>query len=293
MYERLEECPVCKHPAYKNLMICKDYLVSEESFALVQCQNCQLVYTNPRPTPENISKYYQSENYISHTSKANNLTNIIYKIARYFTKRKKYKLVSSYQKPGKILDYGCGTGDLLKFFENKQWSVKGVEPDPNARKIADTENKLDVVESIGKLDKKDKFNVIMLWHVMEHIADLKKTARKLVRHLEDNGTMIIAVPNHESYDAKYYKENWAGYDVPRHLYHFNQLNIKELFKKMKVKLVKTHPMTLDAYYVALLSEKNIGKANNYLKAMKIGYQSNKAARQNDNNFSSLIYVVKK
>ena len=274
-------------------MICKDHLVSEESFALVECQNCQLLYTNPRPTQENLPKYYQSQDYISHTSKANNLTNIVYKIARFYTIRRKYKLITKYQQTGKILDYGCGTGNLLRYFQNKNWSVKGVEPDPNARHIATKENKLEVIENINKIGKEEKFDVIMLWHVMEHIADLKKTARKLVRHLEDNGIMIIAVPNHKSYDAAYYKENWAGYDVPRHLYHFNQLNIKELFTKMKVKLKETHPMKLDPYYVALLSEKNIGKPNNYLKAIKIGYRSNKAAIQNDNNFSSIIYVVKK
>lgn len=293
MYERLEECPVCKHPACKNLMICKDHLVSEESFALVECMKCHLVFTNPRPAPDNLSKYYQSENYISHTSKANNLTNILYKIARYFTKRDKYQLISKYQKPGKILDYGCGTGDLLKFFNNKNWQTKGIEPDPKARQIAADENSINVISDINALNKDEKFNVIMLWHVLEHISDLKKTARKLVRHLEDNGTMFIAVPNHESYDAKHYKENWAAYDVPRHLYHFNQLNIKELFAKMKVKLTNTHPMKLDAYYVSLLSEKNMGKENNYLKAFKTGYKSNKFASQNNNNFSSLIYVVKK
>jgi len=293
MYERLEECPVCKHPAYKNLMICKDHLVSEESFALVECMKCGLVYTNPRPEEGSLHKYYQSDNYISHTSKGNNLTNILYKIARYFTKRSKYKLVTSYQKTGKILDYGCGTGDLLKFFKDKGWETIGIEPDPTARKIAEESNELTVVENLKQLPAKEKYDVIMLWHVMEHISDLKSTARKIVKHLDDNGTLIIAVPNHESYDAKHYKEHWAAYDVPRHLYHFNQLNIKELFKKMKVKLKKVHPMTLDAYYVSLLSEQNKENKSNHLKAFKTGYQSNKYAKQNNNNFSSLIYVVKK
>ncbi|MGB3466565.1 MAG: class I SAM-dependent methyltransferase [Cyclobacteriaceae bacterium] len=293
MYERLEECPVCKHPAYKNIMICKDHLVSEESFALVECDKCKLVYTNPRPTPENLSKYYQSADYISHTSKGNNLTNIAYKIARHFTKKQKYNLVSKSQSTGSILDYGCGTGDLLKFFQEKGWSVRGVEPNEQAANIARSENKLKVIKDLSKIGKEEKFDVIMLWHVMEHIADLRKTARKLVRLLKDNGTLIIAVPNHDSFDAEYYKEDWAAYDVPRHLYHFNQLNIKQLFKVMKVKQVDLLPMKLDAYYVALLSEKNQGKPNNYLKAIQIGRRSNQYATKNNNNFSSLIYVVKK
>lgn len=293
MYERLEECPVCKHKALVNKLIAKDHLVSQESFAIVECQKCQLLFTNPRPTLEQLPKYYQSEDYVSHTNKSNNLINIVYKAARYFTIRSKYKLINKYQNKGSILDYGCGTGDLLKHFNKNDWKTTGVEPDPNARKIAIEKNNLEVYESHKELNKGKTYDVIMLWHVMEHIYDLKKTARKLVRLLSDKGTMIIAVPNHKSLDAEHYKENWAAYDVPRHLYHFNQLNIKELFRIMKVKLVKIHPMTLDAYYVSLLSEKNISKSNNFLEAIKIGNKSNKLAKINNQNFSSLIYVVKK
>ena len=293
MYERLEECPVCKHPAYTNHMICKDYLVTEESFAIVKCNKCGLLFTNPRPEPANLSKYYQSTDYVSHANKGTNLVNILYKLARLYTVRNKYNIISKYQKKGKILDYGCGTGHLLSYFNDKGWNTTGIEPDEHARKSAKEDNQLTVYEDLKKLPKDEKYDVIMLWHVMEHIADLKKTARKLVRLLEDHGTMIIAVPNHESYDAAYYKENWAGYDIPRHLYHFNQLNIKELFKKMKVKLIRTIPMKLDAYYVSLLSEKNSGNGTNFMKAFQIGYKSNKLAKKNNNNYSSLIYVVNK
>ncbi|MEL7146540.1 MAG: class I SAM-dependent methyltransferase [Bacteroidota bacterium] len=274
-------------------MICKDHLVTEESFAIVQCDKCELLYTNPRPEETNLSKYYQSTDYISHANKGTNLINILYKMARLYTVRNKYQIISEYQPKGKVLDYGCGTGHLLNYFKNKGWQTTGVEPDDTARNIAESENQLTVYPDIQKIPKGEQYDVIMLWHVMEHIADLKKVARKLTRHLTDNGTMIIAVPNHESFDATYYKENWAGYDIPRHLYHFNQLNIKELFKKMKVNLVKTLPMKLDAYYVSLLSEKNSGNGTNFMKAFQIGYKSNKLARKNNNNYSSLIYVVNK
>ena len=293
MYERLEECPVCKHPVYKNFMICKDYLVSDESFAIVKCGKCELLYTNPRPVPDQLSKYYQSADYISHANKSTNLINILYKLARQFTIRKKYGIIKKYQPTGSILDYGCGTGHLLQHFKKKGWQTSGIEPDEKARAIGENDHQLNVYPNLKKLPKESQFDVIMLWHVMEHISDLKKTARQLTRLLTDTGTLFIAVPNHESFDAKYYGEKWAGYDVPRHLYHFNQTNIKTLFQKMKVKLVETIPMKLDAFYVSLLSEKNSGKGTNFLKAFQMGLKSNKLAKQNANNYSSLIYVVKK
>ena len=293
MYERLEECPVCKHPKFTNKIICKDHLVTQESFALVSCDKCGLLFTNPRPTKDRLNLYYQSDQYISHTNKPTSLINLIYKLVRKYTIRNKYKLITQHHEKGKILDYGCGTGDLLKYFNDNKWQTLGIEPDDNARKIATDKNKLSILKKVSELEKDSSYDVIMLWHVLEHVDDLKKTARKLVRHLSDHGTMFIAVPNHLSYDAQHYQENWAGYDVPRHLYHFNPLNIKELFKKMKVKLIKTVPMTLDAYYVSLLSEKNKNGTNNFIKAIQNGYQSNKYAKSNDGNYSSLIYIVKK
>lgn len=292
MYERLEECPVCKHTQATNKLICQDYLVSGESFAIVQCGKCNLLYTNPRPDAASLPDYYKSDNYISHTSKGNNLTNILYKIARSYTLKQKYKMISSYHKKGSILDYGCGTGDLLKHFKNKGWTTAGIEPDSEARKLVKDKG-IEVTDELSQLSKQKTYDIITMWHVLEHVSELRSTIKQLKKLLSDDGVLFIAVPNSDSFDAHYYKQYWAAYDVPRHLYHFNQNTMSTLLKKTKLTLIDTIPMKLDSFYVSLLSEQNKTKKPNYLKAFKLGLKSNQSAKQNNNNYSSLIFVVKK
>lgn len=292
MYEKVESCPSCNSKEFKNHMICDDFSVSKESFAIMKCSNCGLLLTSPRPGKDEIGSYYQSEDYISHTNQANNLINWIYKIARNYTLRKKFKLIKRLASKKSILDYGCGTGHLLNFIQqNKAWKTMGIEPDEMARTLAISDHDLNVVGSIEDLPDK-KFSVITLWHVLEHVHDLNETIQSLKTHLSKKGRLVIAVPNHESFDQQIYKQHWAAYDVPRHLYHFNQLTIKELMKYNKFTLEETLPMKLDAYYVSMLSEKHKTGKINYLKSVINGWKSNTWARNNNKNYSSLIYIFK-
>lgn len=289
MYEKLEKCPICKNTQFGNYMICDDHSISGESFALVKCSECELVFTNPRPGTENLPTYYKSDQYISHTNQSNSLINLIYKVVRNYTLRKKESLVRDLnKKTGSILDYGCGTGDFLKTVSNKGWQAFGYEPDADARKIARQKNSHGIVDSIK--DVPAKVDIITAWHVIEHVSELKTTIQELRKKLKDGGHFIIAVPNHRSFDADYYKEYWAAYDVPRHLYHFDQTSMKALIKKHKFQLVKILPMKFDSYYVSMLSEKY--KKGSFFNALKIGFQSNKKARKST-EYSSLIYILKK
>ncbi len=292
MYERLEICPSCKNTKFKNTIICKDHLVSGESFALVECSNCSLLFTNPRPDVASLPKYYKSEDYISHTNKGNSLTNMLYKVARFFTIRNKYQLITKHAQSKSILDYGCGTGDVLKFLHDKGWETTGIEPDSDALQIA-TNKGINAYTSLDEIPKKQKYSVITLWHVLEHVSELRPTLKALKKKITEDGTLIIAVPNPESWDAKHYKKYWAAYDVPRHLYHFTQDSISKLFAKHKFNLIETIPMKLDSFYVSLLSEKNKTGNSNYLTAFKNGMKSNRSAKNNNNNYSSLIYVLRK
>lgn len=291
MYERLDKCPLCNSGHLNNFMICKDFSVSQESFAIVQCKKCELKFTNPRPEKESLPQYYKSANYISHTDKGNSLINVAYKVARYFTIRNKVKFISQFHQKGNLLDFGCGTGAFILNAKQKGWNVLGVEPSDDARNNIDKKFQPFIFSSVKEIKLKKYFHVITLWHVLEHVADLAETLKKLRKLLAPGGTIIIAVPNCDSYDAQHYKEFWAAYDVPRHLYHFTPKTMKELLLSRKLKLQKIIPMPLDAYYVSLLSEKYRANSNNYLSAIKTGYKSNKWAKANNNNFSSLIYIA--
>ena len=294
MYEKIESCPVCSNNKFTNEIICNDYSISNEQFVIVRCDHCKFLLTNPRPLPDRLSSYYESDNYVSHSNKANNIINLAYKIARYFTLRSKHKLIQKCSnKDNSLLDYGCGTGSFLTFCKNKGWKVAGIEPNEKARKIASNDSSIRIEQKLEHLDPKDSYAIITLWHVLEHIPDLNNALEKIATKLSKKGTLIIAVPNPESWDAQHYKKYWAGYDVPRHLYHFTQSSVKQLMKNHKLKVKNIVPMKLDSYYVSLLSETYSKSKNKYFKALLNGYKSNSYARKNNNNYSSLIYIVQK
>ncbi len=249
--------------------------------------------TSPRPNSNSLSQYYESENYISHTNSAKTLIDYIYKRVRSLTLKWKLNLIKSYKHKGKLLDYGCGTGEFLNVCQIASWRCKGIEPSPVARRKASNLTKLPISESLNQLGS-EKFDVITLWHVLEHVEDLNEKISELKGCLAEGGIILIAVPNHESLDAKKYKSSWAGYDVPRHLWHFNQPTMRSLLIKHGLKLLNTTPMKQDSFYVSLLSEKyQHPKANlltSTVKAFITGLQSNLEARKSQ-NYSSLVYIV--
>lgn len=286
--EKLEQCPACHSNDIQSKFECKDHFLSQELFEVFSCAKCDLLFTNPRPDPQEIGKYYASENYISHTDKGNSIINQIYKLARTFTIRQKSKMLTSLTNNKSILDIGCGTGELISHLQKEGWEVCGVEPDDNARKIALSKIDSGVMADISDLPD-TKYAIITLWHVLEHVHNLHKYFQLFVNQLDTNGKLVIAVPNHESYDADHYKNSWAAYDVPRHLYHFNQNAIKSLASQYGFTLKNVNPMYLDSYYVSMLSEKYTNGKNNFLKAFYTGLRSNFKASKNK-NYSSLIYI---
>lgn len=289
MYEKLEECPSCGHTSFNNHLICKDHLITDESFALVKCSKCQLVFTNPRPTIDNSGSYYQSDDYISHSNNGNSLINILYKLVREYTTRQKYIHISKYVKTGRLLDYGCGTGHFLS--KSKDFANFGYDQDEKARQSAKEISKAQILPTTDAIKKEDSFNVITAWHVLEHVHDLKETMKLLKKKLAPSGYIFIALPNLASNDSKIYGSDWAAYDVPRHLYHFTQSSFVGLLKSLKLHLIEVLPMTFDAYYVCMLSEKNL-KNGSILKGIRNGYYSNQKAKTTG-NYSSLIYVISK
>ncbi|WP_372754057.1 class I SAM-dependent methyltransferase [Mariniflexile sp.] len=272
----------------------KDYSVSGEVFDLVENMEYGFLETIPQPNPDKLSDYYKSEDYISHTNSKRNLFEKVYHLVRRISVNQKLSLITKYSSSTKILlDVGCGTGDFLQTAKLNNWKVFGIEPNQEARTIANikTDNAVFNVEKLLQFEN-ESFDVITLWHVLEHLPNLEEQILILNKLLKPQGTLIIAVPNHKSYDAIYYNAFWAAYDVPRHLWHFNKTAISKLFSKVSMEVVKTIPMYFDAFYVSMLSEKYKNGKLNFIKGFWIGLKSNlKSLRSKE--VSSLIYVLKK
>ncbi|MBS4071312.1 MAG: class I SAM-dependent methyltransferase [Algoriphagus sp.] len=296
MPERLTKCPLCKSGHFLNQIEITDYAVTKESFLLSKCTECDLLFTNPRPTSEEIAPYYDFLEYYSHQDNSRNLTHWIYQRVRNYSTSKKIELIEQYEEEGKLLDYGCGTGELLNEARINLWKVTGIEPNDKARNQAIKKLGNRVYPSIDELKKENVFDVITLFHVLEHIHDLRKTLKKLLSHLKSDGYLIIAVPNHESFDGKIYGKFWAGWDVPRHLYHFNTKAITRFKEEFELSLVEIKPMIFDSFYVSLLSEKyqnpNQSQIRQYSRAIKNGLKSNQQAK-NPGDYSSNIFIFQK
>ncbi len=293
--------PINKTNTLNKFLNCTDFTVSRETFTLLVDKESDILITSPQPSLEKLPSYYESLEYISHTDSKKSVFDKIYQIVKKYTISKKIKLVKSLLKDvslnnakPKILDIGCGTGDFLVACDKKGMEVFGVEPNVNAKNI--TKQKIikqgfTIPNSIFDLDTNTKYDVITMWHVLEHVPNLEKYILKLKSLLQPNGILIIAVPNYKSYDAKYYKEFWAAYDVPRHLWHFSKKSISLLFSKVAMHVKFIYPMKFDSFYVSLLSEKYKTGKSNFIKAFYIGFLSNIKAKPKK-EYSSLIYVLK-
>jgi SAM-dependent methyltransferase len=292
--KKLLSCPLCGSKKITQFLTTNDYFFTQEEFNLDECSNCSLVFTNPIPAPNSLSKYYETDKYLSHNSRKGSVLDIIYRTARALNIRFKYKLVSKYKKASDVLEIGSGTGDLLNYFVKKGWRATGIEPSVSARNFSVEKFGLSVFDEdkIEQLEKQS-FALIMMWHVLEHVTDLNKRILQIKNLLKKNGVIVIAVPNINSPDFKFYKQYWAGLDVPRHLYHFSKESISYLFKSHGIHLEAVYPMKLDAYYVSLLSEKYQGRRLKYLNALRSGYKSNMLAKRQKNNYSSMIFVARK
>ena len=270
------------------LMSCVDYTVSKESYELLMNPAYNMMVT--LPVPSDLENYYKSEAYISHTNANKSVFDKLYQGVRKHTLQKKLSLINSFNSSEKkLLDIGSGTGEFLSTCKKKGWNVFGVEPNKEARTISEDKNVTAVTDLL--LLKEDRFDVITLWHVLEHVENLLEYIEILKTKLKPDGVILIAVPNYKSFDAKHYKEYWAAFDVPRHLWHFSQESIKKLFSHVYMKVEKTIPMKFDSYYVSILSEKYKSGKNKFLKAFYIGFLSNLKARSTS-EYSSLIYVIK-
>jgi 2-polyprenyl-3-methyl-5-hydroxy-6-metoxy-1,4-benzoquinol methylase len=289
------DCPVCKSRQIDPLMTIRDHSVSKENFVIWQCRNCTLRFTQDAPEENEIGRYYQSQEYISHTNTQKGLLNKIYQRVRKITlKQKADFIIKQTQETGSLLDVGAGIGAFASVMKQRGWRVTGVEPDPGARQQSEKlfgERLIPSMED-GNL-RNSSFDAISLWHVMEHVHALHEYVEKLKGLLKPEGKLFIAVPNYTAMDADIYKTWWAAYDVPRHLYHFSPLSMQKLLELHGLKLQSTHRMMFDSYYISLLSSKYKKGKPSWIGAGLSGLRSNANALLNKDRCSSLLYVVSK
>lgn len=295
-YQCIESCPICEKTTFSDHLICTDYFATNETFELKKCNSCGFVFTQNFPIERFIGKYYEVPNYISHSDTKTGIVNYLYHFARNFMLKRKCGLVVSESKlaKGSILDYGAGTGYFLNTIHQLGWEALGIEKSATGRDFAKKEFSLDLKtpEELSLLPG-ESFDVITLWHVLEHIENLEEVLLQFKHILKPNGVLIVAVPNSESYDADYYKEEWAAYDVPRHLWHFSSKTIELLTQKMGFKLISKRGMPLDAFYISMMSEKNKGNKFAFISGMMVGLRAFVASFTNTDKSSSVIYTFKK
>lgn len=274
----------------KVFLTVKDHSVSGEVFELRHDESLDLLMTYPQPSQEILPRYYESDDYISHTDGKRSLFEKIYHAVKRIALKNKIQLVESLQpKKGSLLDIGAGTGDFLAIANSSGWKTIGIEPSEKAKSIA-IQKGVSFANDLTALEDQS-FDVITMWHVLEHVPNLEHQIAELKRLLKPTGTILIAVPNFRSDDARRYGAFWAAYDVPRHLWHFSKTAIEKLFARENLRLQKVLPMKFDAFYVSLLSEKYKCGKMKFAAAFLKGFLSNWHAGRTK-EYSSHIYVIK-
>jgi len=295
-YIHIDKCPVCGHNHLELANTCIDHYATGEKFEIFRCASCGFLFTQNFPSENNIGRYYDTKEYISHSDTNKGIVNKLYHVVRNHMMKKKADIVRTHTHSSApwLLDIGCGIGVFLSEMSKRGWSVKGIEKNKEAREFAHRNFGV-AVNDPEMLDKfeESSFGVITLWHSLEHLEKLNETLKSIHKLLVENGTVFIAVPNAAAEDAAYYKEMWAAYDVPRHLWHFTPETMRLLVEKNGFGIEKIYPMPFDAFYVSMLTEKYKNNKLHFLSGAVIGLKCFFKASKNPEKSSSIIYVLKK
>lgn len=287
-------CTICKSEQVSLLYSSKDLANTQEPFDVYSCASCENAFTANAPEAAVIGRYYNHDDYISHTETNKGFINNLYLKARNYNLSNKIKLIRSYTSGNQLLDYGCGAGAFASYSADRDFSTLGLDTSPDALTAAQEKGvKAFHVEHLPKLDS-DTFEVITLWHVLEHVHELHSTLENLYRVAKSGAYIFIAVPNVTSHDAKFYGADWAALDLPRHLYHFTPSGLPALVEQFGFTAVAQHPMPLDSYYVSLLSEKYKGSLPKPFQMARAGLVATLSnIKKQSKNQSSIIYVFNK
>lgn len=291
-----KNCPLCNSSSTEKRFACKDNFATGEMFDIVECRDCGFVFTQNIPDEKEIAPYYESPTYISHSDTRKGIINTLYHIVRGIMLRNKVSLIKKLTllQNGRIVDYGAGTGSFARAMQRKGWEVTAIEKSGQARKLAKEKHGIELLpeEELARIES-GSVDVFTLWHVMEHLQEIDAFWKEVHRILDETGIAVIACPNCSSYDAGNYKEHWAAYDVPRHLWHFTPATIMKMGEKHGFILERQYPMPFDGFYISMLSEKNKGARLATLRGLWNGFLGLCATLDKCSASSSIIYVFRK
>lgn len=290
---KIEECPSCQSVSFNPVFTAADHVVSGDLFDIIECDNCHIRLTNPIPDEKEILPYYDSDDYVSHSETTRGAINKLYAVVRRVMLIRKRKVIQSLGpgRSGKLLEIGCGAGAFLNEMHRSGWEVLGIEPNRRARDTVMRKYSLAVRSPEEWFTQPESsYDVIALWHVLEHLHSLDGYLRRIRTCLEDNGVLIVAVPNYRSFDGEYYQSRWAAYDLPRHLYHFTYESMTVLLKRYGLTITTIKRLPFDAFYASMLSEKH--SEGFVARGLWIGLRSYLQALGDTKRSSSIIYVVR-
>ena len=293
---KIDKCPLCGKQHFDKVHTCVDHYATGESFDLYRCHSCGFMFTQNSPSEDVIGRYYDSPDYISHSDTHKGLMNSVYHRVRQYMLSQKFSIIRKHSSvhKGKLLDIGCGTGYFPHYMKQQGWHVAGIEKSPQARKFAEEHFGLHIQppEALHGMGEKE-YDVVTLWHVMEHLQHLNETWDTLHTILKDYGLLVVAVPNYTSTDAKIYGHMWAAYDVPRHLWHFSPDTMRQFAQKHGFTQEASLPMPFDAFYVSMLTEKYQKKKLTFMRGTLWGAYSWLTTLTNKERSSSVIYIFRK
>jgi len=289
----LTKCPLCSSDNHVLRLATQDYFFSNEQFSIYECKDCGHIFTNPQPSESDLGLFYHSDQYLSHKEDPETTVEKLYAFIRRINLQTKYRQATHELNLGQVLDYGCGRGDFLQLAKEKGWSTFGIEMDADARRYANERNGIPVFSPNEESHiMEGQLNLVTLFHVLEHVADLHAAMAKFNRWLANDGRLVLALPNPESFDANYYGKYWAGWDVPRHLHHFSKQSLIKLTNQHGFRIQKIYPMYWDAFFVSMMSEQYKTSNLTLLRAGIVGAISNLVALRSK-QYSSLLYVCSK
>ena len=276
----LISCPVCNSNDSSLYVKLKDRLkTNNETFSLVQCK-CTFIYLNPRPNENNIAEFYRNNNYSPHGK-----SGFFYKLAQKISFKWKLRIINKYlvncNKP-LILDYGSGKGEFADYLIKKSFHIDKYDP-------IFTKKNSQMYSNLNQINK--QYDIITLWHSLEHAHKLNQTLEKIYKLLSDKGVLLIAVPNINAAEKEYFRDGWAAYDAPRHLYHFSFKTMLNFLNKHGLKMIELKPIYQDTFYNTYLSLSSKYFLMKLIKACCISMISFlKILFSDKQNSSSLLYI---